>query len=100
VSNGFLIFGNDGTAFGEQGVENTGTDGVNTGEQAVTGGGAGAGSGVGVAEAEAFFSELFDMRSSDFGLRVGDTAVTIAEVIGENEDDVGGRACASFGRPR
>ena len=67
-----------------------GAPAVATGEEAVSSGGADGGAGVGIGENHAFFGEAIDGRGGDFttlGIEALDVAV--AEVITEDEDDVG-----------
>ena len=90
MGNGSLFFRDDGLAFGKQGVEYPGAHGVNPGEQAVTGRGARAGCGMGIGEADAFAGEPLQVRGFDFGLWVGDGAIAVAEVVGEDQNDIGG----------
>ena len=96
VANGFFFSRDDGLTLGQQGVEYSGAHGVYPGEQSVTGGGAGAGCRMSVVEAEPLCGELIKVRGFYFGLWVGDAAVSVAEVIGKDEDHVGEDSCAFF----
>jgi hypothetical protein len=59
------------------------------GKEAVTAGRADGGGGLGVGEAQPFAGEPVDVRRGDFGYGVVTADIPVAEVIGEDEDDVG-----------
>ena len=55
--------------------------------------------GVALRESHAFFGDLVDVRRADFRLAEG-TDIAVAEVIGEEEDDVGSVGGEAAGQPR
>ncbi len=66
-----------------------GSKGHASGEDAVAGGRADGEGAVGVGKAEAFAGELVDVGCGDFGLVVVAAEVSVAEVVGEDEEDAG-----------
>ena len=66
-----------------------GSEGHASGEDAVAGGRADGGRAVSVGKAKAFAGELVDVRCGDFGLVVVAAEVSVAEVVGEDEENVG-----------
>ena len=66
-----------------------GSEGHASGEDAVAGGRADGGGAVSVGKAKAFAGELVDVGCGDFRLVVVAAEVSIAEVVGEDEEDVG-----------
>ena len=64
------------------------SEGIFTGQQRISGGGAGCGGGIGAREAQSLGSQTVDMRRLDRGCAVA-TEIAVADVIPVNENNVG-----------
>lgn len=84
-----IFFDEAGTAGAGENAFHAGSEGHASGEYAVTGGRADGGGAVGVSEAKAFTGELVDVGCGNFGLIVVTAEVSVAKVVGKDEEDVG-----------
>ena len=84
-----IFFDEAGASGAGEDAFHAGSEGHASGEDAVAGGRADGGGAVGVGEAESFAGELVDVGCGNFGLVVVATEVSVAEVVGEEEEDVG-----------
>ena len=84
-----ICFDEAGSAGAGKDAFHAGSEGHASGEDAVASGRADGGGAVSISKEEAFAGELVDVGGGDFGLVVVATEVSIAEVVGEDEEDVG-----------
>lgn len=84
-----ICFDEAGAAGAGKDAFHAGSEGHASGEDAVAGGRADGGGAVSVGKEEAFAGELVDVGGGDFGLVVVAMEVSVAEVVGEDEEDVG-----------
>ncbi len=73
----------------QEGVADAGPSGVDAGQQPVAGRGAGPAGRMGVGEPQPFLGQLVDMRGADFRVWIVGAAIAIAQIVGQNQDDVG-----------
>ena len=84
-----ILFDEAGASGAGEDAFHAGSEGHASGEDAVAGGRADGGGAVSVGKTESFAGELVDVGCGDFGLVVVATEVAVAEVVGEDEEDVG-----------
>lgn len=84
-----IFFDEAGAAGAGEDAFHTGSEGHASGKNAVAGGRADGGRAVSVGKAEAFAGELVDVGCGNLGLIVVATEIAVAEVVGEDEEDVG-----------
>ena len=84
-----IFFDEAGAGGAGEDAFHAGSEGHASGEDAVAGGRADGGGAVSVGKAEAFAGELVDVRCGNFGLVVVAAKVSVAEVVGKDEEDAG-----------
>ena len=84
-----IFFDEARTAGTGENAFHAGSEGHASGEDAVTGGRADGGRAVGVGKAKAFSGELIDVGCGNFGLIVVTAEVSVAKIVGKDEEDVG-----------
>lgn len=84
-----VFFDEAGTSGAGENAFHAGSEGHASGEDAVAGGRADGGGAVGVGKAKAFAGELVDVGCGNFGLIVITAEVSVAKIVGKDEEDVG-----------
>lgn len=84
-----IFFDEAGAAGAGEDAFHAGSKGHASGEDAVASGRADGGRAVGVGKEETFAGKLVDVGCGNFGLIVVATEISVAEIIGEDEEDVG-----------